>query len=559
MSVHSAPVHRGSVPSAASAPHAFSPVSNLLQRKCACGSQVFAGGECRECARDKGRMQAKLSIGASDDPLEREADRVADQVLASPAQVKVGGAPPRIQRFAGSAAAHAQAAPASVDRVLAGSGRPLNAALRRDMEQRFGHDFSRVRVHAGAAAEQSARDVNARAYTVGSNMVFGAGQFAPGTDAGRRLLAHELTHVVQQGGSGAGGVVRRSEVDDRSCAGLADIETDIDSKVNTEIAAARTLTPKPIVAVDFVNEVANRLGGKFMGSIEKFVKALAPGKKRTDPPQSLAGTKFAGVENVNRFYLLHTQGAVGVVGPAANVKGICVGSDKFGHFFEEGRMYFTLAKMGKTQAELESTGRYLEISPQQGLGVTGVYSNADMAANLAGKQFYTDLEADPGKFTFKIANYITKQWNETVNPSFYATSEGSVIWSNLLTGSWLGKFTSAGAKSAPVDAKVDLVATPAGAVTGTIEWPAAKPTNKGKIKTGKITQRTTAVTGTFPDTPPVTLSENAVSGVTIEFDWETASTKGKGKWDSVDEQNLTGAWGTGSSATNRGKWKLTKS
>jgi hypothetical protein len=67
------------------------------------------------------------------------------------------------------------------------------------MEQRFGHDFSRVRVHSDATAEQSARDVNAHAYTMGHNIVFGAGRLAPSTNQGRRLIAHELTHVVQQG------------------------------------------------------------------------------------------------------------------------------------------------------------------------------------------------------------------------------------------------------------------------------------------------------------------------------------------------------------------------
>jgi len=69
------------------------------------------------------------------------------------------------------------------------------------MELRFGHDFSRVRVHSGQVAEQSARDINARAYTVGHNIVFGPGGFAPGTHVGWRLIAHELTHVVQQSGS----------------------------------------------------------------------------------------------------------------------------------------------------------------------------------------------------------------------------------------------------------------------------------------------------------------------------------------------------------------------
>jgi len=66
------------------------------------------------------------------------------------------------------------------------------------MEQRFGYDFSRVRVHSGSAAEKSAREVNANAYTVGSDIVFSTGRFASGTQEGRRLIAHELTHVLQQ-------------------------------------------------------------------------------------------------------------------------------------------------------------------------------------------------------------------------------------------------------------------------------------------------------------------------------------------------------------------------
>jgi hypothetical protein len=170
----------------------------LLQRKCACGSPTSSlTGECAEC-KSKKRVQAKLAIGASNDPLELEADRVADQVLAGPVNPAVSGAPPHIQRFAGQATAQANTAPASVDRVLASTGRPLDRALRQDMEQRFGHDFANVRVHADAAAEQSARDVSATAYTVGHDIVFGARRFAPGTQDGRRLIAHELAHVVQQ-------------------------------------------------------------------------------------------------------------------------------------------------------------------------------------------------------------------------------------------------------------------------------------------------------------------------------------------------------------------------
>lgn len=177
------------------------PPQGLLQRKCGCGNHTVAGGECAECAKNKSGLQRKLSIGASNDPLELEADRIADQMMAMPLNSTVNATSPRIQRFSGQANAEANTAPASVDRVLAGSGRPLEPALKQDMEQRFGHDFSQVRIHTGGAAEQSARDVNAHAYTVGHNIVFGAGQFTPGTSGGQRLIAHELTHVVQQSGS----------------------------------------------------------------------------------------------------------------------------------------------------------------------------------------------------------------------------------------------------------------------------------------------------------------------------------------------------------------------
>src|SRR5688572_11670227 len=84
--------------------------------------------------------------------------------------------------------------PQSVERVLGSSGAPLDPAARRTFEPRFGHDFSSVRVHTGADAASAARDVHARAWTVGNHIAFGAGHSPRDTS----LLAHELTHVVQQ-------------------------------------------------------------------------------------------------------------------------------------------------------------------------------------------------------------------------------------------------------------------------------------------------------------------------------------------------------------------------
>ncbi|MGB7925200.1 MAG: DUF4157 domain-containing protein [Pyrinomonadaceae bacterium] len=91
------------------------------------------------------------------------------------------------------------AAPPIVHEVLAGPGQPLDSSTRDFMEPRFGYDFSRVRIHSDARAAASAQSINALAYTVGTDVVFAAAQFSPATTQGRRLLAHELTHVVQQG------------------------------------------------------------------------------------------------------------------------------------------------------------------------------------------------------------------------------------------------------------------------------------------------------------------------------------------------------------------------
>jgi hypothetical protein len=137
------------------------------------------------------------------DTYEQEADQIANQVIGIPAQHALSGAVPRIERFPAQSNRSMDAAPASVDQALAGPGKPLEPAVRQDMERRFGYDFSRVLVHCGTAAERSARDMNANAYAVGHDIVFGRGQFAPETSTGRLLLAHELAHTIQQASSGA--------------------------------------------------------------------------------------------------------------------------------------------------------------------------------------------------------------------------------------------------------------------------------------------------------------------------------------------------------------------
>jgi outer membrane protein OmpA-like peptidoglycan-associated protein len=170
------------------------------------------------------RIQAKLDIGRVDDPLEHEADRVAAQVMRMAAPPVDAGAAPQVSRTCADCEDEERlqrkpdgpapgAAPAAVHQVLRAPGRPLDAATRAFFEPRFGHDFSAVRVHSDAPAAASARDMNARAYTVGRDIVFDAGRFAPGTHDGRQLLAHELTHVLQQRGRAGASVQRKCDAD----------------------------------------------------------------------------------------------------------------------------------------------------------------------------------------------------------------------------------------------------------------------------------------------------------------------------------------------------------
>lgn len=150
-------------------------------------------------------IQTRIANATAGDQYEQEADRVSEQVMRMPE-------PLRTKSVQASDTGRI-AAPPIVREVLRAPGRPLDHATRAFMESRFGHDFSRVRVHSGPAAEQSARTVNARAYTVGHGIVLGAGRLAPATTEGRRLLAHELTHVVQADSTASNPVLRPSSVE----------------------------------------------------------------------------------------------------------------------------------------------------------------------------------------------------------------------------------------------------------------------------------------------------------------------------------------------------------
>ena len=205
----------------------------LLQRKCACGSHTIAGSECESCKQkeaDKG-----LQRSAKGDELVNEVPPIVDQVLNSP-------------------------------------GQPLNEVTRADMERRFGHDFSQVRVHSDARAGESADVVNAQAYTVGRDVVFGAGRFSEQSAEGQKLLAHELAHVAQPSEAGSQGISQPGDAGereaDRAAEGFARGET---VKVGNARGAAIQRQSFPDFKPDFNRAVA--ASDKILEEASPFVAA----------------------------------------------------------------------------------------------------------------------------------------------------------------------------------------------------------------------------------------------------------------------------------------------
>ncbi len=215
---------------------ASAPSATLLQL------QQLAGNHAVQRLLKNKAIQAKLTVGPANDKYEQEADQVASQVMRaqnpespkpkSQEDEEIRKKPdmslvqratpleedeeiqkkPDVQR----AAEEGFEAGSAIESQLAankGSGNPLPSNTRSFMESRFGADFSAVRVHTGAESVQLNRELSAQAFTHGSDIYFGAGKYNPGAEGGKQLLAHELTHVIQQNGAETTQPVRRRAVE----------------------------------------------------------------------------------------------------------------------------------------------------------------------------------------------------------------------------------------------------------------------------------------------------------------------------------------------------------
>lgn len=217
----------------------------------------------------KHRLQAKLTVNNPGDQYEQEADRVADLVMrmpepairlqrkcgcggstpGEPCEECAGDTPPLQRQVSVENSASATTAPFVVHEVLRSPGQPLDQSTRSFFERRLHRDFSSVQVHTDGRASESAQSVNALAYTVGNNIVFGTGKYAPETTQGKKLIAHELTHVLQQRGLQTS--VQRQVVDESTCTTRAPHEIETSRSNAGFLSADVTVGAGRITIADF--------------------------------------------------------------------------------------------------------------------------------------------------------------------------------------------------------------------------------------------------------------------------------------------------------------------
>jgi hypothetical protein len=234
-----------------------SPVADLLQRRCACGNHTIAGGECEACkpqgalqragvsqspasdvspatvmksglARDFSgvpahskiarRLQTKLTVNTPGDIYEQEADAMADKVMRmsvnqssrlkqhqSQTKPVPENSAPVVQTKSEAGQDGAAVSDELSEKIASsqGGGSKMDGQTQSFMQSRFGMDFSRVKIHTDGEAARLSRQLNAQAFTIGHDIYFDSGKYAPASESGKRLLAHELTHTIQQGHSRA--------------------------------------------------------------------------------------------------------------------------------------------------------------------------------------------------------------------------------------------------------------------------------------------------------------------------------------------------------------------
>ena len=461
-------------------------------------------------------IQTKLIVNQPGDEYEQEADRVAERVIRMPephmqrqveeeeeeeeeeliqtkplaekstqlVHIQEEIAAVQAEQTGGRTLQVASGLAAQIDALLQSGGQPLPRETRAFFEPRFRRDFGQVRVHTGARAHQSAADMIAKAYTVGHHIVFAEGAYAPTTTEGRHLIAHELTHTIQQSAM-VQPALQRAEVDEGAtgvnCSTLADGRAALNAEVNNRLAAAygtisarfqaanpSFVGPAAVTGPEMVEEAFNQLGAPalpHLAMIEYWANQHLPQRGGGTGMFVVGGTRYANIP-------LGMRPIYSYLAPVVKLNGICVGTDKIGHMFQQGWQYLMISQAGLSSGSIRGLGlgdRYARAwgewmegnlstatssdpaimswlrtmsagSPGPagiggqtrghfGLASTGVHSRGDLAANEAGMRFYRDLLSNP-YMTFDINRYVNANWNEQVSGNIYSHEIGTAVTSS---------------------------------------------------------------------------------------------------------------------------------
>jgi hypothetical protein len=413
-----------------------------------------------------------------------------------------------------------------------GGGSKLDVDTKSQMESGFGLDFSSVNIHTDSNAVQMSEDIGAKAFTNGNDVYFNKGEYNPSSKQGKHLLAHELTHTLQQGQGE--GKIQRAETDTatKGSEKIEDSKTEINTYVNAVLAEAKKLS-KINEKVNYIKSMIAE--GTGWSKIEHWVNDNLPDSKKYLPSES--DTKYAGttdsmgVTDKGKMWALAETFGFKILNPSIKVNGILIGSDKLGHFFQQGLQYLNEAGGEKTgTGAAEEFGKGTE-EDGYGLNTTGVYSNADLKANSSGLNFWFDYIDNPN-MKFDISNYIDSTWNEEFNPNFYAPKVGKTVWNNLINNASGGyiSYPSLDSNKVKGDAELSLVDKK---VVGSISY--SVPDKDGTFKL--------SLNGTLSHIKDNEIggSVDAISKVRIAFNWTHDNGKsGTGVLWSYKEKSLSG-------------------
>lgn len=555
-------------------------------------------------ANTRNNSHNQITIGQENDHFEQEADQIADQVVMSPnitAETIQMSGNDTFTPFASTSSNSAsdlqmkceacegqKLRTSQVEHVgtqvnnsvhpdieqkikqCIGTGKSLDKAVEQEMVVKLGYNFDEIRIHDDKESYQLADVLHAKAFTFGNDIFFGKGYYNPYTETGHYLLVHELVHTLQQYSSQVE-IIQRAEVDDRSCinifGGQANDGMDMINKmVNKRLDDIRKEIPKwhtdnPNITEDQIKDLflervwIEIAGGNSRGGVSKIERNLKNHQFKdaylTPTQLTFNQTKYEGVGG-NVFSI-----NVGQLSEVMNIQGTCVGTDKLGHFFAEGFIYYEMLDQKKS---VEEAGRYMELRAA-GIESTGVYSNADLLANEAGLKFYNKLSKDIHRYEFNIAHYFDQNWNESINPNYYRSDIGPKVWENLLTGRWIGQIDLGGIPLSNNIDIIDLAQYGSGSITGNYSL-GTSPGKKGLIN-GSINYNVRSISGDFEGwrIHKTDFAESEVIvGISIDFSWSDViqNTSGHGTIRSKNEMELEGTWGFDKSTDDGGLINLKK-